>query len=64
MEYQCPTELRKIDDLGGCGAVFESTPDEEGIVDCPVCGMWFTPSVEAPGTMAHDGLYKGRPRPR
>lgn len=29
----------------GCGQVIEDpTPDHEGLIDCPHCGMWFHPS--------------------
>jgi len=24
----------------GCGQTFEAEPDDEGLVDCPFCGMW------------------------
>lgn len=27
----------------GCGHVFKATPDHEGLIDCPNCGMWFKP---------------------
>jgi hypothetical protein len=47
MQYQCPGD--EYNDLVGCGSVFDAEPDEEGLVDCPVCGMWFTPILEAQG---------------
>jgi phage terminase large subunit GpA-like protein len=49
MKYTCPTE--HVNDAGdvliGCGGEFHTTPDEEGYVDCPHCGLWFTPRMEA-----------------
>jgi hypothetical protein len=42
MVYKCPTEPDpEGGDILGCGHVFEATPDEEGLVDCPECGIWF-----------------------
>lgn len=42
--YRCPTdEYRTVDNVIGCGHEFTATPDEEGYVDCPECGMWFEP---------------------
>jgi hypothetical protein len=41
--YTCPTSG---EDLVGCGHTFTAEPDSEGIIDCPNCGMWFTPSKE------------------
>lgn len=58
MKVQCPnwptpldrgTEIQRrtaSNDLVGCGHVFEAEADDEGIVDCPNCGIWFTPKVE------------------
>ena len=49
MKVKCPTDSLPevpIDELIGCGFEFEATPDEEGIVDCPNCGMWFKPETE------------------
>ena len=44
-KYRCP--MTKTDsDIEGCGTVFEAVPDDEGCVDCPNCGMWFTPAEE------------------
>ena len=50
-KYRCPTYPTPCDDepnefMAGCGHVFEAEPDSEGMVDCPECGMWFTPSME------------------
>lgn len=39
--FRCPTNRRCAHDVMGCGAVFEAEPDDEGIVDCPECGIWF-----------------------
>lgn len=30
--------------LLGCGTTFEQEPDDEGLVDCPSCGIWFKAS--------------------
>jgi hypothetical protein len=48
MIYRCPDYQHPTDtaDSVGCGHEFESEPDHEGIVDCPNCGMWFTPTKE------------------
>ena len=41
--YRCPTEPEPgvTDSLIGCGHTFTATPDDEGLVDCPNCGIWF-----------------------
>ena len=49
--YQCPTNPTPYDDnpeefMRGCGHTFVEEPDEEGLVDCPNCGMWFSPAIE------------------
>ncbi len=46
--YRCPDYQHPeyTADSVGCGHEFESEPDDEGIVDCPNCGMWFTPTKE------------------
>lgn len=41
MLCKCPTVFKN--EASGCGHVFEATPDEEGYVDCPECGMFFKP---------------------
>ena len=53
--YRCPTNPIPYDDdphqtdpakmLAGCGAVFTADADEV-VVDCPECGMSFTPALE------------------
>lgn len=55
----CPTEETHPDGqpatIIGCGQVIEDpTPDHEGLIDCPHCGMWFHPS-EANRTKATNG---------
>lgn len=40
----CPAEPRHEGDLKGCGMEFQAVPDEEGLVDCPHCGMWHKPA--------------------
>ena len=42
--YKCPKSPEM--EIDGCGFEFEGEPDDEGIVDCPECGMWFTPAKE------------------
>lgn len=43
--FRCPTEpqsgIAPTDDIIGCGTVFDAEPDDEGLVDCPKCGIWF-----------------------
>jgi hypothetical protein len=39
--YRCPDGERHPGDVVGCGAVFAAEPDDEGVVDCPTCGMFF-----------------------
>lgn len=45
--YTCPLDY--ADDAGGhlkgCGHTFDATPDDEGFVDCPSCGLWHRPPV-------------------
>jgi hypothetical protein len=48
----CPGTERHRGDVVGCYSVFEATPDEEGLVDCPTCGIWFS---------AADNLAHSRP---
>lgn len=31
----------------GCGAVLPDVRDDEGLVDCPRGGMWFSPEEES-----------------
>ena len=30
--------------LMGCGQIVEREPDDEDLVDCPYCGIWFKAS--------------------
>lgn len=39
--HTCPDRPAPDSDLIGCGETFEQTPDDEGWVDCPHCGMAF-----------------------
>ena len=48
-----PTQSQS-QDIRGCGFVFRADPDEEGIVDCPECGIWFTPRSD-PKTIIDTG---------
>lgn len=41
MIYRCPTHKRHEGDIIGCGVTFSGRPDDEGLIDCPNCGMWF-----------------------
>lgn len=54
--FTCPSTDRGVQadsyppgrpDIVGCGRTFQGEADDEGIVDCPHCGIWFTPSIEA-----------------
>lgn len=61
--YICPTghtqQSGEAHTIIGCGATFEAEPDDEGLVDCPSCGIWFNPSKETPpviATPAHEAL--------
>lgn len=44
--HTCPSKERFEGDIAGCGSTFEAEPDEEGLVDCPECGIWFNPEIE------------------
>jgi hypothetical protein len=44
-KYVCPVG-KEGDDVRGCGATIEATPDDEGLVDCYECGIWFNPKTE------------------
>ena len=53
MRYRCPTDEAYFDGgelvehtVIGCGAEFDAEPDEEGLIDCPACGIWFNPAKE------------------
>lgn len=48
--YTCPgaDEVDNGHTVIGCGAVFDAVPDDEGLVDCPRCGIWFDPDQEGP----------------
>lgn len=36
-----------IPDIVGCGATFQAEADDEGLIDCPNCGMFFDPARAA-----------------
>lgn len=46
----CPDGLEKADGTPhtviGCGALIPDERDDEGLVDCPKCGIWFDPDQE------------------
>lgn len=51
-DYFCPTDTPS--GIGpdeaiiiGCGAIFTADLDDEGLIDCPRCGVWFDPAVES-----------------
>ena len=50
-EYTCPTSPVQANGephtIIGCGATFQACPDDEGLVDCPGCGIWFDPQRTA-----------------
>ncbi len=48
---RCPTRATPYDDnpteyMRGCGSANLDGPDDEGLVDCFDCGIWFNPSEE------------------
>lgn len=46
--YRCPDTIQEpteADPLVGCGLNFDGEPDDEGLVDCPRCGLWFHPTA-------------------
>ena len=49
---RCPTATTLPDGtthtIIGCGSVIPDLRDDEGLVDCPNCGIWFNPDEEAP----------------
>lgn len=53
--YKCPTKSARSDgndhNIRGCGDQFDGRIDDEGIVDCPWCGMWFRPDEEENGAL-------------
>lgn len=64
-EFLCPTDNppeRRPDEtvIIGCGAAFTGEFDDDGIVDCPHCGIWFTPAIERTGARA-SGDAMGKP---
>lgn len=49
--YTCPTSTMDEDGMPhtiiGCGRSFEAEPDaDDGLVDCPLCGIFFNPALE------------------
>lgn len=44
--YICPDwpEDGATVEITGCGRTIETVPDDEGIIDCPHCGIWFSPT--------------------
>ncbi|ORB76419.1 hypothetical protein BST46_30225 [Mycobacterium timonense] len=46
----CPTDPLQQDGtphtIIGCGALIPDDRDDEGLVDCPECGIWFDPTKE------------------
>ena len=49
---RCPTATTMSDGaphtIIGCGSVILDLRDDEGLVDCPNCGIWFNPDEETP----------------
>lgn len=43
----CPDNVRHVGDVRGCGKAFRATPDFEGFVDCPHCGLRHRPNPDA-----------------
>lgn len=46
MKFICPNwpEEGAAVEITGCGREFEAEPDDEGLLDCPHCGIWFNPN--------------------
>lgn len=53
MIYTCPDKPRFFSDLVGCGASFDAMPDNEGLIDCPECGMFFRVDDDEPDAIAN-----------
>ncbi len=43
---RCPTAPRFPGDITGCGSTNLTEPDENGLIDCLNCGIWFDPAKE------------------
>ena len=47
---RCPDTITAADDTPhtviGCGGLIPDVRDDEGLVDCPACGIWFNPDEE------------------
>lgn len=42
---RCPDNVEPDSNgIIGCGHVFEAELDDEGLIDCHNCGMWFNPN--------------------
>lgn len=41
----CPDASRHEGDIVGCGSTDLTDPDEEGMVDCGSCGLFFNPAT-------------------
>ena len=41
----CPNESRHEGDIAGCGSTDVTDPDDEGMVDCCSCGLFFNPAT-------------------
>jgi hypothetical protein len=41
--YRCPT-MPDNNGVEGCGDEFDATPDADGYVECPHCGLTFDPN--------------------
>ena len=48
---ECPTEPLDADGgvhtVIGCGRILPDVRDDEGFIDCPGCGMFWRPDLEA-----------------
>lgn len=48
VKTRCPDHADPLGgDIVGCGHEFEAVLDEEGLADCPECGIVFSPAREA-----------------
>jgi hypothetical protein len=43
---RCPDNSRCEGDIVGCGSNNLEGPDDEGLIDCLDCGIWFDPLLE------------------
>ncbi len=57
----CPDKPRFAGDIVGCGSTNLTASDDEGLVDCLECGLWFKPSEENDEHRRSSGLAADAP---